>query len=76
MAEYLKIPERTIFWDEQLEVNMNPLGSDVGFFSAPWDTKVIVHTHGNNTRAFATRSRRVPLPPNSSRFSVSWSNGS
>ncbi|EJD51911.1 hypothetical protein AURDEDRAFT_55949 [Auricularia subglabra TFB-10046 SS5] len=41
VADYLKLPERSVFWDDELEANMNPL-EEVGFFSAPWDTKLRV----------------------------------
>jgi hypothetical protein len=40
-AEYLKSPERTLFWDDDLNKNKDPF-EDMpdGFFAADWDLKV------------------------------------
>lgn len=41
LAEYFKTNERTIFWDDNLMVNVDPFeGMDSGFFAADWDLKV------------------------------------
>jgi hypothetical protein len=41
LAEYLKTSERTIFWDENMNANIDPFaGLPGGFFSADWDLKV------------------------------------
>ncbi|KAJ7161397.1 hypothetical protein C8R43DRAFT_992731 [Mycena crocata] len=41
LSEYLKSSERTIFWDEQLNMNKDPFeGLEGGFFTADWDFKL------------------------------------
>ncbi len=41
LAEYSKSSERTVFWDDDLGVNVDPFkGLNGGFFAADWDTKV------------------------------------
>lgn len=41
LADYSKSSERTVFWDDDLGVNVDPFrGVDGGFFAADWDTKV------------------------------------
>ncbi|KAI0257187.1 hypothetical protein BJV78DRAFT_1160801 [Lactifluus subvellereus] len=41
LADYSKSSERTVFWDDDLEVNVDPFrGVDGGFFAADWDTKL------------------------------------
>lgn len=41
MADYLKTPERTVFWDDNLKRNVDPFQSlEGGFFAADWDLKV------------------------------------
>ena len=41
LADYSKTSERTVFWDEDQGVNVDPFkGLDGGFFAASWDTKV------------------------------------
>ena len=41
MAEFLKTTERTVFWNEDLKVNVDPFqGRPGGLFSADWDFKV------------------------------------
>jgi hypothetical protein len=41
LADYSKSSERTVFWDDDLGVNVDPFkGLDGGFFAADWDTKV------------------------------------
>ncbi|KDQ63282.1 hypothetical protein JAAARDRAFT_29299 [Jaapia argillacea MUCL 33604] len=41
MADYMKASERTIFWDEDLKVNVDPFqGLEGGFFTADWDIKL------------------------------------
>ncbi|KAI0275019.1 hypothetical protein BC834DRAFT_1037602 [Gloeopeniophorella convolvens] len=43
LADYTKGSERTVFWDEDLGVNVDPFnGVDGGFFAADWDTKLKV----------------------------------
>ncbi|KAH7107054.1 hypothetical protein BKA62DRAFT_685899 [Auriculariales sp. MPI-PUGE-AT-0066] len=41
VTEYLSGSERSIFWNEELSCNVNPL-AEVGFFSAHWDVKLRV----------------------------------
>ncbi|KAJ6621174.1 hypothetical protein B0H10DRAFT_2163282 [Mycena sp. CBHHK59/15] len=41
LSEYLKSSERTIFWDDQRKMNMDPFeGLEGGFFTADWDFKL------------------------------------
>jgi hypothetical protein len=41
LADYSKSSERTVFWDDDLEINVDPFrGVDGGFFAADWDIKV------------------------------------
>jgi len=41
LSEYIKSPERTIFWDDDLNMNVDPFeGLEGGFFAANWDFKV------------------------------------
>lgn len=41
LAEYFKSSERTVFWDDDVKVNVDPFeGMDSGFFAADWDFKV------------------------------------
>ncbi|KAK7058377.1 hypothetical protein VNI00_002011 [Paramarasmius palmivorus] len=41
LADYFKTSERTVFWDEELNKNVDPLqGIDGGFYSASWDLKL------------------------------------
>ncbi|KAL0951534.1 hypothetical protein HGRIS_008218 [Hohenbuehelia grisea] len=41
MAEYLKSSERTIFWDEDLNMNVDPFqDQEGGFFGGDWDFKL------------------------------------
>ncbi|KIM47759.1 hypothetical protein M413DRAFT_439429 [Hebeloma cylindrosporum] len=41
LSEYLKAPERTIFWNEELKANVDPFESlEGGFFTTDWDFKL------------------------------------
>lgn len=41
LADYSRSSERTVFWDDDLGVNVDPFkGLDGGFFAAGWDTKL------------------------------------
>lgn len=41
LFEYLKTQERTIFWNDQLNANVDPFeGLDGGFFTTDWNFKV------------------------------------
>jgi hypothetical protein len=41
LGEFLKTPERTIFWDDKLNANVDPfIASGGGFFTMGWDFKV------------------------------------
>jgi hypothetical protein len=41
LSEYFKTSERSVFWDDSLQKNMNPLTKATpDFFSAEWDVKV------------------------------------
>ena len=41
LQEYFKTPERSVFWDDALKVNVDPFQEIEGsFFAASWDTKV------------------------------------
>jgi hypothetical protein len=41
LADAFKASERTVFWDEELGVNVNPFADlEGGFFTADWDLKV------------------------------------
>ena len=41
LQEYFKSSERTVFWDDDLKMNVDPFQSMEGsFFSADWDLKV------------------------------------
>ncbi|KAJ7925964.1 hypothetical protein B0H13DRAFT_1974060 [Mycena leptocephala] len=41
LSEYLKSPERTIFWDSETNKNKDPFeGLEGGFFTANWDFKL------------------------------------
>lgn len=41
VGEYLKTTERTNFWSEELNANVDPfLSLEGGFFTASWDFKV------------------------------------
>ncbi|KDR85452.1 hypothetical protein GALMADRAFT_218548 [Galerina marginata CBS 339.88] len=41
LSEYFKSSERTIFWDEDLKVNVDPFeGLEGGFFATDWDFKL------------------------------------
>ncbi|PPQ71464.1 hypothetical protein CVT26_011243 [Gymnopilus dilepis] len=41
LGEYFKSSERTIFWDEDLRVNIDPFeGLEGGFFATDWDFKL------------------------------------
>ncbi|KAL0579444.1 hypothetical protein V5O48_002550 [Marasmius crinis-equi] len=41
LADYFKTSERTVFWDEDLHMNVDPFQSlEGGFFSADWDLKL------------------------------------
>ena len=45
LAEFFKTSERTVFWSDELMVNVDPFqGLDGGFFAADWDLKVRVPT--------------------------------
>lgn len=44
LAEYCKTAERTVFWDDDRNANVDPFeGTDVGFFATNWDFKVCVY---------------------------------
>jgi len=44
LADYTKTPERTVFWDEDLNANVDPLANvEGGIFAADWDLKVRNH---------------------------------
>ena len=41
LGEYFKTSERTIFWNEDYRMNIDPFHSlEGGFFTADWDFKV------------------------------------
>lgn len=41
MTEYMRTSGRSVFWDEELQCNLNPLeGEADGIFAASWDMKV------------------------------------
>ncbi|KAF9056122.1 hypothetical protein BJ165DRAFT_1431032 [Panaeolus papilionaceus] len=41
LAEYCKTAERTVFWDDDRNANVDPFeGTDVGFFATNWDFKL------------------------------------
>lgn len=41
LSEYFKTSERTIFWDDERKVNVDPFdGLEGGFFATDWDFKV------------------------------------
>jgi hypothetical protein len=41
LAEYSRSSERTVFWDDDFGVNVDPFKDlDGGFFAADWDIKV------------------------------------
>jgi hypothetical protein len=41
LADFLKTSERTVFWDDARNANIDPfLETESGFFAAEWDTKV------------------------------------
>ena len=41
LSEYFKSSERTIFWDDDLKMNVDPFERlEGGFFAADWDFKV------------------------------------
>ncbi|KAI0778361.1 hypothetical protein BD413DRAFT_508647 [Trametes elegans] len=41
LQEYLKTPERTVFWDDTLKANVDPFADmPDGFFAADWDLKL------------------------------------
>ncbi|KXN88772.1 hypothetical protein AN958_06640 [Leucoagaricus sp. SymC.cos] len=41
LAEYFKTSERTMFWDDDVKVNVDPfVGMEAGFFAADWDFKL------------------------------------
>ncbi|KAI0324461.1 hypothetical protein GY45DRAFT_1331516 [Cubamyces sp. BRFM 1775] len=41
LQEYFKTPERTVFWDDTLKVNVDPFQEmPGGFFAADWDMKL------------------------------------
>jgi hypothetical protein len=41
LADAFKASERTVFWDDELWVNVNPFADlEGGFFAADWDLKV------------------------------------
>lgn len=41
MSDYFKTSERTVFWDENLNRNVDPFdGLDGVFFATDWDFKV------------------------------------
>jgi hypothetical protein len=46
LAEFLKTPERTAFWDDDIRANVDPFVSyeeaKGGLWSASWDFKVCV----------------------------------
>ncbi|KAG7452329.1 uncharacterized protein BT62DRAFT_1071479 [Guyanagaster necrorhizus] len=43
LAEFFKTSERTVFWNEDLQRNVDPLtGLEGGFFAASWDLKLNV----------------------------------
>lgn len=43
LAEFFKTSERTVFWSDELMVNVDPFqGLDGGFFAADWDLKLKV----------------------------------
>ncbi len=46
LADYFKTSERTVFWDDTLRRNVDPLHDLQGtFFEASWDLKVRVYIH-------------------------------
>ena len=43
LSEYFKSSERTIFWNDDLRMNVDPFeGLEGGFFATDWDFKVRV----------------------------------
>ncbi|KAJ3542825.1 hypothetical protein NMY22_g3360 [Coprinellus aureogranulatus] len=43
LGEFLKTPERTVFWDDTLNANVDPfIASGGGFFTTSWDFKLKV----------------------------------
>ncbi|KAI0936805.1 hypothetical protein AcV5_004853 [Taiwanofungus camphoratus] len=43
LQEYFKSSERTVFWNDELKMNVDPFqGMESGFFSADWDLKLKV----------------------------------
>lgn len=41
LQEYFKSSERTVFWDDELKMNVDPFqGMEGSFFEASWDLKV------------------------------------
>ncbi|KAF5352367.1 hypothetical protein D9756_005980 [Leucocoprinus leucothites] len=41
LAEYFKTNERTVFWDDDFQANVDPFqGMESGFFAADWDFKL------------------------------------
>lgn len=41
LSDYFKSSERTIFWSDELRMNVDPFeGLEGGFFTADWDFKV------------------------------------
>lgn len=43
LGDYFKTPERTIYWNDDLNKNVDPFSSlEGGFFAADWDFKVRV----------------------------------
>jgi hypothetical protein len=68
LADYSKSSERTVFWDDDLGVNVDPFkGVDGGFFAADWDTKVCVLSYT------ALVLLTVAFYCSSSRFCANWS---
>ena len=45
LQEYFKSSERTVFWNEELKMNVDPFQDMEGdFFNAPWDLKVCIYS--------------------------------
>jgi hypothetical protein len=41
LSEYFKTSERTVFWNEELKMNIDPFEKlEGGFFATDWDFKV------------------------------------
>jgi len=43
LNDFLKTPERSIFWDEERNANIDPLATiEGGYWAASWDIKVSI----------------------------------